>query len=62
MSSDILHRIAAQVPAAASLYHRLVLVVGSARTGKTSALRALAKQNNWPLINVNLVLSDDLTP
>lgn len=38
---------------AEDLYHRLVLVVGPAGTGKTNRLKAL----NQPVHNVNLVLS-----
>ena len=42
---------------AEGLYHRLVLVVGGPRTGKTSALRSVAGCIDVPLINVNLELS-----
>ena len=50
---DQLHKVDA-------LYHRLVLVVGRPRTGKTSALRALSSTRNWPRVNVNLTLSEAL--
>jgi hypothetical protein len=58
MSAILQHRIAEQVPAAAGLYHRLILVVGPPRSGKTTALRDLAEERSWPLVNVNLALSE----
>ena len=42
---------------AGSQYHRLVLVVGTAGTGKTAALREVAERIGAPLVNVNLELS-----
>lgn len=42
---------------AAGLYHRLVLVVGAAGSGKTGALREAAAHTGAPLVNVNLELS-----
>ena len=42
---------------AGSQYHRLVLVVGVAGTGKTAALMTVAGRIDAPLINVNLELS-----
>jgi len=41
---------------ASDLYYRLVLLAGPQGTGKTSVLQALAKENQYPLINVNLQL------
>ena len=58
MAAPLSHRIAEQVPAAATLYHRLILVAGPPRTGKTTALRDLARERSWPLVNVNLSLSE----
>lgn len=43
---------------AATLYHRLVLVVGPARSGKTRLLQAVAAANGWPLINLNQRISE----
>ncbi len=57
MVRTLSRRIAEQVPAAAVLYHRLILVVGPPRTGKTTSLRELADERSWPLLNVNLSLS-----
>ena len=42
---------------ATSLYHRLVLVVGPAGSGKTPALQDAARRTGGRLINVNLELS-----
>jgi len=60
MVPPLSHRIAEQIPAAADLYHRLVLVVGPPRSGKTSALRELAADKSWPIVNLNLSLSERL--
>jgi len=60
MKSSLPYCIAEQVPAAAGIYHRLILVVGPPRTGKTTALRDLAEDRSWPLVNVNLSLSERL--
>ncbi len=43
---------------AATLYHRLVLVVGPARSGKTALLQTTAAVNGWPLINLNQRVSE----
>lgn len=52
----LVDQIIKKIDQAAELYHRLLLVVGPAGTGKTSALRALRKQIEAPLININLEL------
>jgi hypothetical protein len=41
-------------------YHRLLLVVGPSRSGKTTALRELAAAYAWPRVNLNLRLSQRL--
>jgi hypothetical protein len=41
-------------------YHRLILVVGPARSGKTTALRAFAEGAGWPRVNLNLMLAERL--
>src|SRR5271166_3348170 len=41
---------------ASDLYYRRVLLAGPQGTGKTAVLQALAKENQYPLINVNLQL------
>ena len=50
-------RIMKKVKQAAGLFHRLVLVVGPAGTGKTTVLRQLRDHSGAPLVNVNLELS-----
>ncbi len=54
------NRIAASIASLDSLYHRLLLVVGPSRSGKTEALRSLADGHDWPLVNVSLSLSEHL--
>lgn len=54
------HRIDEQLPALVSRYFRLLLVVGPPRSGKTTALRHLAEERGWSLVNVNLRLSERL--
>lgn len=49
-----------QIDAASQLYHRLVLVVGGQRTGKTTALRELSESGSLPFVNLNLALSGRL--
>jgi len=41
-------------------YHRLLLLVGPARSGKTTALREFAESVGWPRLNLNLQLSERL--
>lgn len=41
-------------------YHRLLLLVGPPRSGKTTALRELAAATGWPRVNLNLRLSERL--
>ena len=53
-------RISQAVASAPQLYHRLVLVVGPALSGKTVALRHLHDKHSWPLLNMNLLLSERL--
>jgi hypothetical protein len=53
-------RLLERIPDASGLYHRLVLVVGPARSGKTEALGELAAAQGWPRLNVNLRLAERL--
>lgn len=60
MAAPLSIRLLDRLPDAAGLYHRLVLAVGPARSGKTEALTELATANGWPRINVNLRLAERL--
>lgn len=60
MASKLASRIAEEVARATPLYHRLVVVVGPPGSGKTSALRELHAERGWPLLNLNLALSERL--
>jgi hypothetical protein len=53
-------RIQEVLPRTKGEYYRLVLVVGPARAGKTTALNDLSKRHGWPRLNVNLLLSEKL--
>ena len=53
-------RLLERIPDANALYHRLVLAVGPARSGKTEALTELAASKGWPRVNVNLQLAERL--
>lgn len=41
-------------------YYRLVIVVGPPASGKTRALSALHNKQGWPILNLNLALSESL--
>ncbi len=45
---------------ASLLYHRLILLVGPPRSGKTTFLSELAVQYSYPMINTNLHISESL--
>lgn len=60
MGLPLSDQVAARVSEASQLYHRLVFVVGPARSGKTAALRHLQDEHGWPLLNLNLLLSERL--
>lgn len=60
MASQLSQSLLDRIPDAQGLYHRLVLAVGPARTGKTGALKDLSEVKGWPRINVNLQLAERL--
>ena len=60
MTRQLSERVIEMIEQAGSRYHRLVLVVGVAGTGKTNALREAAARAAAPLVNVNLELSRHL--
>ena len=48
------------LPQAKDLYHRLILLVGPAKSGKTRLLMVLSEKISTPIINLNLELSERL--
>lgn len=57
MAEPAADQILQKIDTACGLYHRLVLLVGPAGSGKTSALQEVSASTSAPLINVNLELS-----
>ena len=57
MIDDPIAAILARIEGAPDLYHRLILVAGPGRSGKTAALQAVAQATGAPLLNLNLALS-----
>ena len=57
MAAPLSDRVLTRIDEAGGQYHRLLLVVGPPRSGKTGALRDISTTKNWPLVNVNLRLS-----
>lgn len=53
-------KIKRSIQAAEGLYHRLVLLVGEAGSGKTAVLRGIAEEFGSSVVNVNLALSSEL--
>ena len=49
-----------RLPEIARRHHRLALLVGPARSGKTPLLRELCRRRDFPYLNVNLTLSQRL--
>jgi hypothetical protein len=56
----LIHDIEERIAALESAYHRLLLVVGETRSGKTGVMKELGERLAAPLVNVNLRLSRDL--
>ena len=54
---DLVEDLLRKIAHAQNLYHRLVLIVGPAGSGKTSALQEVSARASAPLVNVNLELS-----
>ena len=57
MAESLAEQVRRKVDGARDLYHRLILVVGPAGSGKTSALQDVSASLSAPLVNVNLELS-----
>ena len=60
MNETAADRLTKAIDEAQGRYYRLVLLVGVARSGKTSALRATAHNLGLPFVNLNLVLTERL--
>ena len=57
MPESLADRVVKTIGQASELYHRLVILVAPAGSGKTAALRDVHARTAAPLINVNLELS-----
>lgn len=54
-AAPLANRLLEGIDAARGLYHRLVLLVGPAGSGKTGALREVSASTFAPLVNVDLI-------
>ena len=57
MAEPLADRVIKRIGQVAELYHRLVMLVAPAGSGKTAALQDVHERTAAPLINVNLELS-----
>lgn len=57
MAEPLADRVIKRIGQAAELYHRLVVLVAPAGSGKTAALQDVHERTAAPLVNVNLELS-----
>ncbi|MEM5947922.1 BREX-3 system P-loop-containing protein BrxF [Spirochaetia bacterium 38H-sp] len=57
MAEPLADQVLRKISEARELYHRLILMVGPAGSGKTSALQEVSASTSAPLVNVNLELS-----
>ena len=57
MAEPLADQVLRKIGEARELYHRLILMVGPAGSGKTSALQEVSASTSAPLVNVNLELS-----
>ena len=57
MAEPLADRVIQRIGQAAELYHRLVMLVAPAGSGKTAALQDVHERTMAPLVNVNLELS-----
>lgn len=57
MAEPLEDQIIRKIDQVAELYHRLIIMVGPAGSGKTQALREVCQRTSAPLINLNLELS-----
>ncbi len=57
MSEPVVDKLIQSIGQAAALYHRLVMLVAPAGSGKTAALQDVRERTSAPIVNVNLDLS-----
>lgn len=57
MAESLADSVIRKIGQAAELYHRLVMLVAPAGTGKTAALRDVHQRTAAPIVNINLELS-----
>ena len=57
MAEPLADLVMQKINKATGLYHRLIMLVASAGTGKTTALRDVHERTGAPLVSVNLELS-----
>ncbi|WP_219975849.1 BREX-3 system P-loop-containing protein BrxF [Rubrobacter xylanophilus] len=57
MRAPLADQVLQKIGEVCSLYHRLILMVGPAGSGKTAALEEVSARTSAPLVNVNLELS-----
>ncbi|WP_205617550.1 BREX-3 system P-loop-containing protein BrxF [Pelomicrobium methylotrophicum] len=57
MAEPLADQVLRKIGEVCSLYHRLILMVGPAGSGKTSALQQVSASTSAPLVNVNLELT-----
>jgi hypothetical protein len=57
MAESLAEQVLCKIGTISELYHRLMLVVAQAGSGKTRALQEVHQRTSAPLINVNLELS-----
>jgi hypothetical protein len=57
MAEPLADKVIQRIDQAAELYHRLIMLVAMAGTGKTTALQDVHERTGAPLVNINLELS-----
>jgi len=57
MAEPLADKVIRRISQAAELYHRLIILVAPAGTGKTAALQDVHERTAAPLVNVNIELS-----